>query len=291
MLVLCAQRMKMRTQAIYRQSAALVLKFGTSFSEDIDMRKHAAFTLIELLVVISIIALLIAILLPSLEAARDAARQTVCLTRMKQLNLAFLLYAADHDQQFMPNGVPGAGSWWDEDKGGNYLPSDMATGAIEGDAIACPSDENSIRTFSPNQWAQSTEFATFDASHGELFDADVVSPSRMILIGEGFAKWDTSRGFATGVQFGDLGATPGDRFTSVIGVTSGNRWGNAVALPTQINWALHGPNEDIETAAGVTNIAFVDGHAATKQQSDLVDSSGNSRLQAMWSPLDPQLVP
>jgi len=256
------------------------------------MYRHRAFTLIELLVVISIIALLIAILLPALESARDAARQAVCLTRMRQVNLAFISYAADHDQQFMPNGT--GGLWWDLELGGQYLPTDHQSGsAIEGDSIACPSDENAMRTYSPNQWASSTGFPTFDAARGELFDNDVESPSRTILVGEGFAKWDTPRGFATGVQFGDLGDTPGERFAGpVVGVTSGNRWGfGAVTLPTQINWALHASNNDIETAAGSTTIAFVDGHASTKQQSDLVDASGASTLVAMWSPLDPDLVP
>jgi prepilin-type N-terminal cleavage/methylation domain-containing protein len=55
-----------------------------------------AFTLVELLVVVSIIALLVAILLPSLSRAKEQARKTVCLTRLGGQMRAIYLYAADH---------------------------------------------------------------------------------------------------------------------------------------------------------------------------------------------------
>jgi len=60
-----------------------------------------AFTLIELLVVISIIALLIAILLPALSSARSIARQTQCLSNVKQIMTGMMSYEVDNRK--LPN--------------------------------------------------------------------------------------------------------------------------------------------------------------------------------------------
>ena len=61
------------------------------------------FTLIELLVVIAIIAILAAILLPTLSAARERARGLICLGNTRQLELAWELYADDHNGQLPDN--------------------------------------------------------------------------------------------------------------------------------------------------------------------------------------------
>jgi len=60
--------------------------------------KTKAFTLIELLVVISVIALLMAILMPALNMARDQGRRVACLSNMRQLGVALMMYQDDYEQ-------------------------------------------------------------------------------------------------------------------------------------------------------------------------------------------------
>ncbi|MBC8218110.1 MAG: prepilin-type N-terminal cleavage/methylation domain-containing protein, partial [Planctomycetes bacterium] len=70
------------------------------------MRKQKGFTLIELLVVIAIIAILMAILMPALNRVREQGKRAVCMSNLKQLSLAWILYADDNDDVLV-NGAIG----------------------------------------------------------------------------------------------------------------------------------------------------------------------------------------
>ena len=69
-----------------------------------------AFTLIELLVVIAIIALLMGILLPVLGRVRKQARMVYCKTNLRNINMAFLMYAEDNDGK--THSSPNQGIWY-----------------------------------------------------------------------------------------------------------------------------------------------------------------------------------
>ena len=79
--------------------------------------KQKAFTLVELLVVIAIIAILAAILFPVFAQAKLSAKKSQSLSNLRQINLAVMMYAGDHDDVFPRTmdttaGIPETISWW-----------------------------------------------------------------------------------------------------------------------------------------------------------------------------------
>jgi prepilin-type N-terminal cleavage/methylation domain-containing protein/prepilin-type processing-associated H-X9-DG protein len=106
------------------------------------MHKLIGFTLIELLVVIAIIAILMSILMPTLNRAREQGRRAACFSNLKQLQLAWSLYADENDEKIV-NGeaydgldgrapMPTTGrhpreQWWTGD--------DVAAGYMQGEKL------------------------------------------------------------------------------------------------------------------------------------------------------------
>ena len=76
-----------------------MLKINKLLNDQIQT-ENEGFTLIELLVVIAIIAILAAILFPVFAQAREKARQTTCLSNVKQMGLALAMYVEDYDETF-----------------------------------------------------------------------------------------------------------------------------------------------------------------------------------------------
>lgn len=120
--------------------------------------RSKGFTLIELLVVIAIIAILAAILFPVFARAREKARQSSCLSNMKQVGLAFKMYISDYDSRY-PIWTSGRDNSRDNARYGlNWR--EMLKPYIKNEQIwVCPSREPSFRNchFEGHPWGRGTD--------------------------------------------------------------------------------------------------------------------------------------
>ena len=123
----------------------------------------AAFTLVELLVVIGIIGLLIAILLPVLNKARRAAQNTQCISNLRQIGHATMLYRADAGRlplffmlrnapyQAVPQNGTGNAVWWTAfSQGGKTTHDAITRGYIEDGAK--PLNQYLYKDALPEHW-------------------------------------------------------------------------------------------------------------------------------------------
>lgn len=114
------------------------------------MKSRKGFTLIELLVVIAIIAILAAILFPVFAQAREKARQITCVSNMKQLGLATIMYTQDNDEYF-PAAYDGDATIWSSGPTSHWeqkiLPYIKSNGVF-----ACPDDPGAGAPPPGNAW-------------------------------------------------------------------------------------------------------------------------------------------
>jgi len=279
------------------------------------MVNRKGFTLIELLVVIAIIAILAAILFPVFAKAREKARQTTCISNMKQLGLGFMQYIQDSDEHYPSSNNWGAG--W----AGRIYPYVKATGTFQ-----CPDD-----SVARNKAHGGTGLAAGDVpvsyvandyilangafnwsgngSGGNSFSKNTIgmpaaglkAPASTVLMYEGDTALDTAGAVFGGFNFfnPNNGAADNDSVSSfgVVDKTNGGNPGantGFVAMPIATNRhdrggpaGLKAPNSGYAAATGFTTgrntYLMADGHVKflswdNVSTSDKVISGNNNPL-------------
>lgn len=221
------------------------------------MRVRSAFSLIELLVVISIIALLIGLLVPALASAREASRTAACLSNNRQMSIATVNYAFNHNG-FLPTvgfshggeALPQQGSWF-------FLLQEFSSSNL---AWRCPSDDSPAwETPEGNpprlrRVSYATSFIMSGLISGNRFPKfnnllQVPAPASTVYIAE--LAEQSPQGFATADHYHP------------------EQWfGNPATREALISQQL-----EIHQHNGKANYAFLDGHASTESLTDVFEVS------------------
>lgn len=218
---------------------------------------QAAFTLIELLVVIGIIAALMGILLPALAAARDSARTTVCLSNLRQLGTAQLMYANENKGHMTFGGTwaktTPAGTRYTGWFGSYTLTDNNSFQAEDGflypylgtaDIAGCPNHNSDTRLYyGPVDYAYNTVYLGNCPTGGSVGPFRGANMSRIEQPGRTAMFWDSGRMF-----FGKFQRT---------------FLGYPTSYPRAGGSAVQGPNFNARHRGGLGNVLWADFHASS----------------------------
>ena len=216
----------------------------------LSSRKH--FTLIELLVVIAIIAILAAMLLPALSAARESARTALCLSNLKTIGLCHTMYMDDSNDYVIPsfrkNTKYTATAHWPATLSGidtqhNY-PESAPYGIVypknnkrDGSTFSCPSEGADFSTFVYFHYLGNYQILQSEQeSNAKAFRRNAFPEPAVVKVFMDSAKPTNSAGsYPQYASFRHGGGDPRPNGDS------------ATPKPT----------------AGLSNVSFLDGHAAS----------------------------
>lgn len=251
---------------------ASILEY-VSAKDNPRVRANTAFTLVELLVVIGIIALLISILLPSLNKAREAAKQTACLSNMRQIGIAMVMYTNDYKGRYpapyQPVYDPWQASWNLQLVQGKYLtghyePTDPD--AYSCDVMVCPADNIVRRWGHPSTyWANVGHWSYLC---GWTYPGDSTNPGKSITT----SKVKRPAEFILVFERADD--------SSIFGYQGYQQWYAGQELS---------PHRFVNKDPLGSNILYADGHANWESGADLyVNKLGLWSRSGVWEDLSGQ---
>ena len=215
------------------------------------------FTLIELLVVIAIIAILAAILFPVFARAREKARQTSCLSNVKELGLGMLMYVEDYDGMFPRTSY----SESKMDPPGIFWASCILPYVKNYQVYVCPSDVRSPGTFSYNNWTFPIRpIYGYNERLGDKKLPEIRYPTELLMLG------DCCHQVFASIPGRVAWANSGDR----VRYGAGAAWPNGDPNYMKDQYSRHNGGE---------NHCYVDGHAKW--------TSSRGMYSAGYTPLNP----
>jgi prepilin-type N-terminal cleavage/methylation domain-containing protein/prepilin-type processing-associated H-X9-DG protein len=216
--------------------------------------RRRGFTLIELLVVIAIIAILAAMLFPVFSRAREQARRTACSSNMRQIGMAFMMYAQDADET-LPPFSQGSGYHGSLGYAGGNGPrwADVVYPYVKNSQVFdCPSAPTQRMTIYPG----GSFFDITKYSYG--YSSPSSGAAEFGAAGRALSEFEDPSGT---IMVAEDGRQDANADAESIGRQIPNPSDSLADLCGRVNGMRHTGARDTDYTAHWINVAYVDGHS------------------------------